>query len=154
MRGLGVEKRKLVYVSKINVSDIREWPCPDADSSVIQFDESRYDQLVTKAKRICNQIWTHGIATSEDELPIEKCGCSFCQEKSFAFPDAVRPKSDGSGESDPDTSEMGVRAEEAVETGVSVALYRPLLPKRKPGICLPCLIRTIHVFWMWIATIS
>ena len=120
MQGLGVEQGKLVYVSKNDLSDIREWPCPDADSSAIQFDESRYEQLVTKAKRIRNQIWMHGIATSEAEIPLEKCGCYFCQEESLAFPDAVRPMSDGSGEPTLDTSENGgCMAEETVETGVA-----------------------------------
>jgi len=120
MQGLGVERGKLVYVSKNDLSDIREWPRSDADSSVIQFDESRYERLVTKAKRIRNQIWTHGIATTEAEIPIERCGCYFCQEESLAFPDTSSPVSDGSNRSAPDPSgDEGCVAERAVETCVT-----------------------------------
>ena len=32
-------------------------------------------KLLKSACTVCNQIWTHGIATTEAEIPLEKSGC-------------------------------------------------------------------------------
>jgi hypothetical protein len=87
MQGLNAERGKLVYVSKNDIEDIREWPTPSADPPSIVFDESRYDGLVAKAKRIRDAVWTNRIAATTDEIPFPKCDCYFCGEESLAFPD-------------------------------------------------------------------
>ena len=89
MRGMDVERGKLIYVSKNDIGDIREWPSPDAELPFVEFNKDRYNRLVEKATSVRNQIWTRGIASRPSDIPFEKCGCYFCREESLAFPDAT-----------------------------------------------------------------
>jgi len=89
MRGLDITRGRIVYVSKNDIGDVREWPPPDNESPYVDFDRDRYDQLVEKAMRIRDAIWTNGIASTPEEIPFQDCGCYFCNEERLVFPDAT-----------------------------------------------------------------
>lgn len=103
MRGLGVTQGRLVYVSKNDISDIREWPPPDDTSPYVKFDQSRYDQLVAKATRIRDVIWANGIASTPEDIPFPDCGCYFCKEESLAFPPTTNHDSPEETAPDPES---------------------------------------------------
>lgn len=104
MRGLSVEQGRLVYVSKNDVGDIRQWPPSDEDQPHVAFDQDRYDQFVTKAKRIRDAIWADGIATTPADIPFQDCGCYFCQEEDLAFPETPAPVTTASADAASDAS--------------------------------------------------
>lgn len=87
MRGMDVNRGELVYISKNDMGDIREWPNSNMDLEHIKFDKGRYSQLVQKATAVRDQVWTDGIASNPNEIPFDKCGCYFCNEESLKFPD-------------------------------------------------------------------
>jgi hypothetical protein len=89
MRGLDITRGRIVYVSKNDIGDVREWPPPDNESPYVDFDRDRYDQLVEKAMRIRDAIWTNGIASTPDEIPFQDYGCYFCHEERLVFPNAT-----------------------------------------------------------------
>ena len=89
MRGMDVDRGKLIYVSKNDIGDIREWPSPDAEFPFVELNKERYNRLVEKATTVRNQIWKHGIASRPGEIPFEKCECYFCREESLTFSDAT-----------------------------------------------------------------
>ena len=84
---MDVNRGKLVYISKNDMDDIREWPNSNTDLESIKFDKGRYTQLVQKATAVRDQIWTDGIASNPNEIPFDKCECYFCSEESLKFPD-------------------------------------------------------------------
>lgn len=101
MKGLSVDRGKLVYVSKNDIGDIREWPNAAADEPTVPFDPARYERTVAKAERIRNEAWTNGIATAPAEIPFPKCECYFCQGETLDFSDISEVTPDTA---DPDAS--------------------------------------------------
>lgn len=112
MEGLGVDRGKLVYVSKNDLGDIREWPDATADDDAIAFDADRYERVVAKARRVRDEVWANGIATAPTEIPFPKCGCYFCQQETLDFSDVSAATPDAA---DPDASATASRAERGAD---------------------------------------
>lgn len=89
MKGFGADKGQIVYVSKKDM-EVRRWPADfdDVEGDFFEFDEERFAELVDKCKEVKAEIIRNGIATCEEEIPFEKCGCFICENEEVRFPDA------------------------------------------------------------------
>ena len=88
---LGASKAQIVYVSKKDISEVRPWPAwdDDADSEYIDFDESRFSEMLMRAHDVRTAIQRHGMPTEPEDIPFEKCDCYACQNEALALPDNV-----------------------------------------------------------------
>lgn len=86
MRGLDADRGQLVYVSMTDLADIRIWPADYQNSRYVAVDAERASRLTTNADHIRDQIVRHGIATTTDEIPFERCGCYLCQTEDIDLP--------------------------------------------------------------------
>ena len=82
MAATGAEYGQVVYVSKKDM-EVRTWP----EDGLFEFDEDRFDEIVTRARRVRGAIQSHGIATRPEEIPFDRCGCFLCRSETLAFDD-------------------------------------------------------------------
>lgn len=80
MAATGAEYGQVVYVSKSDM-EVRTWP----DDGYFAFDEDRFETIVKRARRIRAAIQSEGYASSEDEIPFDRCGCFMCRSETLAF---------------------------------------------------------------------
>lgn len=80
MAATGAEYGQVVYVSKSDM-EVRTWP----EDGYFEFDESRFEAIVERAKRVRDAIETDGVASSPEEIPLEKCGCFMCNTETLRF---------------------------------------------------------------------
>lgn len=80
MAATGCDEAQVVYVSKKDL-EVKTWP----EDGTFGFDESRFAELVAKAKDIRNVVEERGVAESIDEVPYAKCGCFVCSNEETVF---------------------------------------------------------------------
>lgn len=117
MRGLGVDKGQLVYISKNDLGEIRSWPPTEENRDSVTFDHDRYDKLVAKATKIRETVWTNGIATTPEDIPFPTCGCYFCRNEQLSFPPGV--------DKDSTTSEETVSYSDSEENETTAGVSTP-----------------------------
>lgn len=128
LNSLSIDNGKIVYISKNNLADVREYPGQNAEQDYVSFDECRYTTLVEKATTIREAIWNEGIATSADEIPFSGCGCYFCQSEDLAFqdPSAVETTHD---QEDPTSLQTTAERPATSNTDVTAAESNPQQPQ-------------------------
>lgn len=67
MRGLDAQYGQVIYVSKKDL-EVRTWP----EAAPFTFDDSRWDTIKQRCRRVRDAIIDGGYPTSEDEIPFEK----------------------------------------------------------------------------------
>lgn len=80
MAATGAEYGQVVYVNKGDL-EIRTWP----EDGFFEFDPDRFEAIVAKARRIRGAIQSGGIASSEAQIPFDRCGCFLCDNETLAF---------------------------------------------------------------------
>jgi hypothetical protein len=86
MAGLDASAAQLCYVNLGDLSDVRLWPPPNADSPYLEPDADRVDIIRDRAAAVSSKIIESDVARSETEIPFEKCGCYFCESEELRFP--------------------------------------------------------------------
>jgi hypothetical protein len=86
MHALEVPNAKLVYLQKKDF-EVATHPEQDADNEYVAFDPERLDDVVDRARRVCEAVADYGIPLDEASIPFEKCGCFMCESESLDLPD-------------------------------------------------------------------
>ena len=87
MHAAQVPKAHVVYLQKKDF-EVVTYPEQDSDDEYVEFDAERLDDVVDRARRVCNAVADYGIPLDEASIPFEKCGCFMCESESLALPDA------------------------------------------------------------------
>lgn len=82
MAATGAEYGQVVYVNKGDL-EVRTWP----EDGFFEFDPERFEAIVTKAQQVRDAVQDHGIASSEGEVPFDRCGCFLCDNETLQFGD-------------------------------------------------------------------